>query len=100
MIKHIVFWNLKDYAAGASKAENALKIKAQLEGLNGKIKEIKFLEVGINNNDNPAAYDIALYSEFATKEDLDIYQRHPEHLKAGELVGKVRTDRRVVDYEV
>jgi hypothetical protein len=100
MIKHIVMWQLKDFAEGAPKQENALKAKQLLEGLNGKIKGIKLLEVGINLNDTPAAYDIVLYSEFANRQDLDAYQQHPEHAKAGDFIGKIRQDRKVVDYEV
>jgi tRNA(His) 5'-end guanylyltransferase len=100
MIKHIVFWMLKEFAEGGTKAENARKMKLLLEGLKGKIKEIKFVEVGININETPAAYDIALYSEFASIQDLDAYQVHPEHLKIGDFIGRVRIDRHVVDYEV
>jgi hypothetical protein len=99
MIKHIVMWKLKDFAEGAAKAENALKVKASLEGLNGKIKGMRTLEVGVNINKSPVAYDIVLYSEFDNTEDLDKYQKHPEHLKAGEIVGKVAFERKVVDYE-
>jgi hypothetical protein len=100
MIKHIVMWKLKDFAEGAGKAENALKIKASLEGLQGKIKGMRVLEVGINNNDSAAAYDVVLYSEFDSVEDLIAYQNNPEHTKAGDIAGKVRLDRKVVDYEV
>ncbi len=99
MIKHVVMWKLKDYAEGADKAENALRVKASLEGLNGKIKGLRVLEVGININDTPAAHDIILYSEFESVEDLKAYQNHPEHLKAGGIVGKVAFERKVVDYE-
>ncbi len=100
MIKHIVFWTLKEFAWGGNKKENALKIKQLLEGLKSKIKEIKSIEVGININETPAAYDIVLYAEFASAQDLDAYQVHPEHLKVGDFIDKVRIDRRVVDYEV
>jgi len=100
MIKHIVMWKLKDRAEGATKAENALKVKASLEGLNGKIKGLRVLEVGVNINDTPAAYDIVLYSEFTTAEALKKYQNHAAHLKAGEIAGKVAFGRNVVDYEV
>ena len=31
MIKHIVFWKLKDEAEGGTKAENIAKIKSMLE---------------------------------------------------------------------
>ena len=100
MIKHIVMWKLKDFAEGASKKENALKIKSSLEGLKSKIKEIKFLEVGISISDAVDFYDIVLISEFKDVKDLESYQKHPEHVKAAEFIGKVRLERKVVDYIV
>ena len=99
MIKHIVMWRLKDSAAGASREENAKKLKESLEDLKDKIEEIKAIEVGINFNSSPAAFDVVLYSEFADREGLDTYQNHPEHLKIVDFVGEIRTDRAVVDYE-
>jgi|WetSurMetagenome_2_1015567.scaffolds.fasta_scaffold448165_2 hypothetical protein len=100
MIKHIVIWTLKDFAGGLTKQANARKIKQQLEGLKFKIPQIKSLEVGININKTSKAYDIVLYAEFANAADLDIYQNHPEHLKIGEFISKVRSDRIAVDYEI
>ncbi len=99
MIKHIVMWRLKDSAAGASREENAKKLKQSLEDLKDKIGDIKALEVGINFNSSPAAFDVVLYSEFADRDGLDAYQNHPEHLKIVDFVGEIRTDRAVVDYE-
>jgi len=100
MIKHIVMWKLKDFAEGAAKSENAQKIKVALEGLKGRIKEVRTLEVGVNFNDSADSYDIALYSEFASKEDLKRYQHHPEHIKVGDFVINLRLDRKVVDYQI
>ena len=100
MIKHVVMWKLKDSAEGKSKKENALIIKSKLESLKQKIKEIKHIEVGININDAADSYDVVLYSEFDSLENLNIYRNHPEHLKVGELVSAVRLERKVVDYEV
>ena len=100
MIKHIVFWNLADTAEGKSKAENALIIKSELENLIHEIPQIKKIEVGINHPDAPAGnYDLALYSEFETMHDLDIYQKHPAHQQAASYVKKVVTARVCVDYE-
>jgi len=99
MIKHIVMWKLKDFAEGARKSENAQNIKLQLEGLKNKIKEVSSLEVGININDSASSYDVVLYSEFANLEDLKKYQNHPEHVKVGDFIIKVRLDRKVVDYQ-
>jgi hypothetical protein len=43
---------------------------------------------------------VALYSEFDNEKDLEIYQKHPEHLKVAEFIAKVRERRAVVDYHV
>ncbi len=99
MIKHIVLWKLKDLAEGGTKDQNAKKIKTALEALKGKIPQLRHIEVGINAIPSDAAYDLALYSEFANEQDLDLYQKHPDHQKAAEFVGKVRESRIVVDYK-
>ncbi len=99
MIKHIVTWKLKDEAEGLTRAENAQRIKTDLEALAGKIPEIKTIEVGINFNDSEAAHDVVLYSEFESRESLNRYQKHPEHVKVAGLIGAVRSERVVVDYE-
>ena len=100
MLKHIVMWKLKDLAEGATKKENALKLKSQLENLKRQIKGVRCIEVGININSSPDAYDVVLYSEFDSPEEMKIYQNHPEHLKVGEFVSKVRLERKMIDYEV
>ena len=97
MIKHIVMWRLKEEAAGATKEENALKLKERLEAL---VDVIHVAEVGINYNSSDAAFDVILYSEFDDKAGLESYQNHPEHLKIVDFVGEIRTDRAVVDYEI
>ena len=98
MLKHIVLFKLKQNAEGATKEANGRKIKADLEALKGKISQIRHLEVGINAIPSDAAYDIAIYSEFANEADLNLYAKHPEHVKVAEFVGKVRESRVVVDY--
>jgi hypothetical protein len=100
MIKHLVFWKLADNAAGNAKATNALLIKEKLEALNGEIDGMLHLEVGIDYSNTPDSFDVALYSEFETKKALDAYQIHPKHKAVQEFVKLVRTDRKVVDYEI
>ncbi len=99
LIKHIVMWKLKEFAEGKSKLENAQIIKSDLEALKDKIEQIKYIEVGININESEQAYDVVLYSEFNSMEDLNTYQNHPEHVKVAEFVGKVREARVVTDYD-
>ena len=101
MIKHIVLWKLKESSEGKSKAENIQIMKSMLEGLPAKTGGcIRTLEVGVNLKDSAESADITLYSEFNSLEDLERYTKHPEHMKVAEFIGKVRSERRVMDYSV
>lgn len=101
MIKHLVFFKLADTAEGKTKAENAVIIKNKLEALTNAIPEIQSIKVYINHPEAAADnYDIVLDSEFNNLEDLKIYADHPEHLKVAAFVGKVRTARAAIDYEI
>lgn len=100
MIKHIVMWTLKDTADGTDRATNARKMKDLLEALAGLIPSLKKIEVGIDVFAAAPACDVILYSEFATRADLDAYQVHPEHLKVVAFVKQVVAARSVVDYEI
>jgi hypothetical protein len=100
MIKHIVFWKLKEEALGNDKATNARLIKEKLEALNGQIEGLLTLEVGIDFVGGDQSSDVVLYSEFPSKEALNYYQEHPKHKEVQGFVLEVRSERRVVDYEV
>lgn len=100
MLRHIVMWKFKDEAEGKTRAENCRLVKERLEALPAKISLIRKLEVGINEFPSPMSADMVLITEFASKEDLDSYAVHPDHVKVSEYVGKVRLDRIVADYIV
>ena len=100
MVKHIVMWRLHDFADGMNKKENTSRMKQWLEELKSAIPEIKNLEVGINFNDSDDAYDIVLYSEFNDKASLERYQNHPEHVQFKEKIKNIRSEKKVVDYEI
>ena len=95
-MKHIVMWKLAD---DDRKAENMIKIKNGLEGLNGKIDGMRSAEVGINVNGSDMAFDVVLVSEFDGAKALDAYQKNPLHLEVASFVRSVVVERRVVDYE-
>lgn len=99
MVKHIVFWKLKEEAMGFSKAENALAIKTKLESLNGQIPGLIRLEVGIDFLHSPESADVVLYSEFESTEALQFYASHPLHTAIMPFIAEARNERRVVDYE-
>jgi len=98
VIKHIVMWKLKEVAECGDRVQNARKMKHDLEALKTKIPQIRHIEVGVNSIPSEASYDVVLYSEFNNEQDLEIYQKHPEHLKVAEFVATVRERRAVVDY--
>lgn len=100
MIKHIVFWKLKEEANGLNKSENALAIKQKLEDLQGKIEGLIKIEVGVDFLGSTESADLVLYSEFVSKEALDFYQQHPLHKAIMPFIGEARSERRVVDYEI
>jgi hypothetical protein len=99
MVKHIVFWKLKDEANGMSKLENATAIKQKLEDLNGKIEGCTKLEVGFDFLHSAESADVVLYSEFENKEALYFYTNHPLHKAVMPFIAEARSERRVVDYE-
>lgn len=100
MIKHIVMWKFKDYAEGATKQENILKVKAMLEQLPSKIDFIRQMQVNVNINPKEGMYDAVLISCFDSLEDVNRYRVHPEHKKISAFVSLIREDRASVDYEI
>lgn len=100
MIRHIVMWKLKEFAEGNSKEINARKVKTSLESLKALIPSIVELEVGIDIGGTGSSYDVVLSTTFLNMEDLSAYQTHPEHMRVGEFIGKVREKRVVADYEI
>ena len=99
MVKHIVMWKLKDAVRGNTKTVNAKLMKEKLESLNGKIPGLLKLEVGLDFSETNESFDVVLYSEFKSKDDLNNYQNHPEHKSIMPFIGEAREERRVVDYE-
>jgi Stress responsive A/B Barrel Domain. len=81
-----------------SPQEIAEWMKAHLEALVGIVPQCLSMEVGINVNKGDAAYDAVLISRFHSKDDLDAYKVHPEHVKISSFCKAARESRVVVDY--
>ncbi|KAF1029831.1 MAG: hypothetical protein GAK40_00301 [Burkholderia plantarii] len=101
MIRHIVMWKLKPTSAdGATRAENIVKLKAQLEGCRGIVPGLLHLEVGVATEGLEATFDVVLVSDFTDKAALDAYQVHPVHEALKQFIGTVREGRECIDYVV
>ncbi len=94
MIVHIVFLKFNEQ----DKNENIQKVKELLEELPSKISELNSLEVGINFDQADRAMDLSLHTTFDSKEDLNTYAVHDEHLKVVDVIKQVTQYSKVVDY--
>ena len=96
MIVHIVMLKFNE----ENKASNIAQVQAGLNTLQSKIDVLMSMEVGINFTDSDRAFDLSLYSTFQSKEDLEAYAIHEEHLKVVALIKSVTSESKVVDYIV
>ncbi len=100
MIKHIVFWKFADQAEGADKAANLERAREELTGLAGLVPGMRSLEIAVGADPLEHSYDLVLYSEFDSVDALQSYVVHPRHQAVAGFIGKVRTERACMDYEV
>jgi heme-degrading monooxygenase HmoA len=94
MITHIVLFKLLEVTP--EKAEAARQV---LNGMAGRIPELRHLEVGVNIVHSERSYDLALLARFESLEDLQAYQVHPVHIEVVKYLQGVRQAAIVVDYE-
>lgn len=95
MINHIVFFKLKD-----NSSDSVAKTKRILLSMEGKIEQLRYLEVGEDFLHSERSYDLALITKFDSKEDLAAYQVHPYHVN--EVVAHMKEAAQssiTVDYE-
>ena len=99
MFNHVVMWRFKDEADGRDKKANLAKAKSKLQALPHKISEIKYYTVALNELESDRSYDMMLFSSFDSKNDLDVYRVHPDHIEAAEFIRAVTSEAAVVDYQ-
>ncbi|EXX89440.1 stress responsive protein [Paenibacillus darwinianus] len=94
MITHIVLFKLKD-----GSPESIARTAGVLKAMEGKIEELKHLEVGTDILHSERSYDIALITKFESMQALEAYQVHPEHKKVIEHMQEARETSVSVDFE-
>lgn len=94
MVKHIVFFKLPDNSEANKQA-----VRDRIMSMQGKLDFVKHLEVGINFSPEERAFDVALISDFETKEDLQMYATHPIHVEVVNFIKSLNAVSKVVDYE-
>lgn len=94
MFTHIVFFKLKE-----STEENLKKAYSILKNMDGKIKELKDMEVGIDEIKNDRSFDLALITRFDSKDEYKKYAISDFHVN--EVLAKLRPmleSSKTVDY--
>ena len=99
MIRHIVFWKLRDDVTGQARTDVLRQIKDGFEAMQGQIPGLLQIQIGIPFSDGAESADVALYSEFESRAALDGYATHPLHQAMVTIVREVRVERRVADFE-
>lgn len=99
MIRHIVMWNVRGDTP-EEKAANIDQLQRSFNSLKGLIPGLLSLEVGVDVSRIDYACDVVLFSEFESREALDSYAHHPEHLRVKRELGELRIARFQVDYPV
>ena len=100
MIKHIVFWKLKEFAEGGNRVTNAAKMKTMLDACANLVPGILKFEAVVAQPGLEATYDVVLYSEFEDRTALEAYQAHPDHVALKPFFGAVREARQCMDYQI
>lgn len=95
MFTHIVFFRLKDQSAASMTAA-----KEKLLSMDGRIPQLRGLEVGVDVIRSERSYDLALVTRFDSLEDMQAYQIHPYH--EGEILPYMKgvsASSAAIDYE-
>lgn len=98
MIKHIVMWKYKEELSIEEREELFCQLKKASDNMNGNIKGL--IKAELIKNVNPAEkFDLALYCEMETLEDVIAYQEDRFHIAFKNIItGKV-FDRVCIDGE-
>lgn len=91
-------WKLRG-PSPEEKRTQAEQVKAALLGMMGKIPGMSHVEVGIGSASGEQEADVVLSSTHDSWQALADYQQHPAHEPVKQLIGSLRVERRVVDFE-
>lgn len=100
MVRHIVFFKMKEQAGEVSPIDNARNLSDAFREISEKIPGILSVETGFNHNKEKQFYELCLNQAFEDQQSLDDYLNHPLHVEVRKLVFDVIDHRMVVDYIV
>ncbi len=94
MIDHLVFIAVREDAP----PEDVEDLISSIRGLRDSVPGVVDLTVGENFSERSGGYTHGLFVRFESREDLQRYMEHPDHLAVVEKLDRL-TNRIVADYE-
>jgi hypothetical protein len=94
ILTHIVLYRLEDNSAASIE-----KVREVFMGMQGKIEQLKHIEVGIDVMHSERSYDLCLVTKFDSLEDLKAYKAHPLHIEVSKFIHSVWKSSASVDFE-
>lgn len=98
-IAHIVTWRLNGATVEERNAK-ARQVVQAFEAARADIPGLLRMEVGANVIESPQAWDVALFTVFASRAHLQDYQTHPCHQRIKALMAPMKADRGQADFPV
>jgi Stress responsive A/B Barrel Domain len=100
MIRHVVLWRLMDELRDDANSVDMASIKQNIAAMCAQIPGLLCADIARVHGGAADSADLVFYSEFEDWASLHGYEEHPLHLEFRRLIGPLRTERRVADYEV
>ena len=96
MIRHIVMWKYKSELSMEDREALFEKLLVAANNMNGNIKGLIKAEL-IKNVNSEEKYDLCLYCEFETLEDIHAYQEDSVHIAFKNIIAGNVFDRACID---
>jgi hypothetical protein len=100
VIRHIVMWRLKARPARGAHFDAVPRLEENLVALQASVPGLLKAWIGFNQATSADASDLVLCCEFRNWDALRDYESHPLHDQLRAIIGPLRAERRVVDFEV
>lgn len=101
MLKHVVYWTLKEEAEGHSAAENAATFVEMIRNLEGRIPSLLDIVASAEfASTTTEPCQVILISTHADEQGLKDYAEHPDHVACGAFIKKVVSSRKAIDFIV
>ncbi|AGF59253.1 Dabb family protein [Clostridium saccharoperbutylacetonicum] len=96
MFTHIVLFKLKEPTT-----DNLKFVENTLLSMNGEIKELKKLEVGVDTIRSDRSYDIGIITRFDNEEDYLAYDVNEFHVeKVKKVIGPYMEGSKTLDFQL